>query len=101
MFIPITTLCRDTCTYCTFVKPPGAGGEYLPPEDVLAIAMAGDTHGCTEALLTLGDRPEAKWPQARAFLSDRGHSTTIDYVEAMSRLIVDQTGMFPHANPGT
>ena len=69
VFIPVTTLCRDTCTYCTFVKPPGAGGEFLTPEDVLAIAAAGDEHDCTEALLTLGDKPEDKWPQANEFLA--------------------------------
>ncbi|HEY5651135.1 MAG TPA: 7,8-didemethyl-8-hydroxy-5-deazariboflavin synthase, partial [Acidimicrobiia bacterium] len=65
VFIPLTTLCRDTCTYCTFAKPPGAGGMYLEPEDVLAVAAAGDAHRCTEALFTLGDRPEARWRQAR------------------------------------
>lgn len=100
VFIPITTLCRDTCTYCTFAKPPGAGGEYLTPDDVLAIAEAGDAAGCREALLTLGDRPEDRWPQARQFLSSQGQVTTIGYVRAMSRLIVDSTGLFPHANPG-
>ena len=100
VFVPITTLCRDVCTYCTFAKPPGAGGEYLTPDDVLAIAEAGDAAGCHEALLTLGDRPEERWPQARAFLEAQGHSTTIGYVRAMSELIVESTGLFPHANPG-
>jgi FO synthase len=100
VFVPITTMCRDTCTYCTFVKPPGNGGEYLEPDDVLAIVRAGDELGCTEALLTLGDRPEDKWPQARSFLSDHGASTTLDYVVMMSELIRSETGLFPHANPG-
>ena len=100
VFIPVTTLCRDTCTYCTFVKPPGAGGEYLTPDDVMAIARAGDEMDCTEALLTLGDKPEDKWPQAEAFLSDQGCTTTIEYVAAMSDLIRSETGLFPHANPG-
>ena len=100
VFIPVTTLCRDTCTYCTFAKPPGAGGEYLTPEDVLAVARAGDAAGCTEALLTLGDRPEERWPQARSFLASQGHGSTIDYVRAMSESIVAETGLFPHANPG-
>ena len=100
VFIPVTTLCRDTCTYCTFVKPPGAGGEYLPPEDILAIARVGDAQGCTEALLTLGDRPEAVWPQASEFLSSHGQTTTLGYVAAMSQMIVEETGLFPHANPG-
>ncbi|MEN8240104.1 MAG: 7,8-didemethyl-8-hydroxy-5-deazariboflavin synthase CofG, partial [Actinomycetota bacterium] len=100
VFVPITTLCRDTCTYCTFVKPPGAGGQFLTPDDVLAIARAGDSHDCTEALLTLGDKPEAKWRQARDFLAGRGCETTIDYVVEMAELIRSETRLFPHANPG-
>ncbi len=100
VFIPLTTMCRDTCTYCTFVKPPGAGGAYLTPDDVLAIARAGQERGCTEALFTLGDRPEDKWPQARAFLETQGHATTLEYVAAMSEMVVDETTLFPHANPG-
>jgi FO synthase len=100
VFIPITTLCRDTCTYCTFVKPPGAGGEYLTPEDVLSIARAGDELDCTEALLTLGDRPEDKWPQATEFLEAHGVGTTVEYVVRMSELIRSETRLFPHANPG-
>lgn len=100
VFIPITTLCRDTCTYCTFVKPPGAGGEYLTPDDVMAIAKAGDELDCTEALLTLGDRPEDKWPQARDFLDGQGVGTTIEYVARMSELIRSETRLLPHANPG-
>ena len=100
VFVPITTLCRDVCTYCTFAKPPGAGGEYLTPDDVLAITGAGDAAGCYEALLTLGDRPEERWPQAREFLRSQGYDTTIGYVRAMSELIVERTGLFPHANPG-
>ena len=100
VFVPITTLCRDTCTYCTFVKPPGAGGQYLTPDDVLAIVRAGDTHGCTEALLTLGDKPEAKWSQAQEFLDRHGCETTIDYVVQMAELIRSETRLFPHANPG-
>jgi FO synthase len=100
VFVPITTMCRDTCTYCTFVKPPGNGGEYLTPDDVLAIVRAGDELNCTEALLTLGDRPEEKWPQAAAFLDGVGAATTIEYVAMMSELIRAETGLFPHANPG-
>ena len=100
VFVPITTLCRDTCTYCTFVKPPGNGGEYLTPEDVLAIVTAGDEMHCTEALLTLGDKPEDKWPQAAEFLDRHGASSTIEYVAMMSELIRSETGLFPHANPG-
>lgn len=100
VFIPLTTLCRDRCTYCTFAKPPGAGGEYLEPADVLAIAEAGQAHGCTEALFTLGDRPEDRWPQARDFLQRHGCSSTMDYVRMCSELVVAETSLFPHANPG-
>jgi FO synthase len=100
VFIPLTTLCRDTCTYCTFAKPPGAGGEYLSPDDVLAIAEAGQAHACTEALFTLGDAPEDRWPQAKAFLAAQGHETTMEYVVAMTDMVNANTTLFPHANPG-
>ena len=100
VFIPLTTLCRDRCTYCTFAQPPGAGGMYLTPDEVLAVARAGSRHGCTEALFTLGDRPEGRWAQARTFLDSVGASTTLDYVAAMNRLVLEETGLFPHANPG-
>ncbi len=100
VFIPLTTLCFDTCTYCTFAKPPGAGGEYLEPEDVMAVARAGQRERCTEALFTLGDRPEDRWPQARNWLDDHGHESTLDYVRAMSEAVVAETSLFPHANPG-
>lgn len=100
VFIPLTTLCQDTCTYCTFAKPPGSGGLFLTPDDVMAIARAGDAAGCSEALITLGEKPEVRWPQARAFLAAQGHTTTIEYVAAMSRAIVDGSRLFPHANPG-
>ncbi len=100
VFIPLTTLCRDTCTYCTFAKPPGAGGMYLTPDEVMAIARAGERHGCTEALFTLGDAPEARWPQARDFLASQGAATTLDYVRQMTELVVTETSLFPHANPG-
>jgi FO synthase len=100
VFVPLTTLCRDTCTYCTFAKPPGGGGEFLSPADVVAIARAGDDHNCTEALFTLGDQPEERWPQARQFLADRGHNSTLDYVAEMTELVNAETGLFAHANPG-
>ena len=100
VFVPLTTLCRDRCTYCTFAKPPGAGGMYLEPEEVLAVVKAGADRDCTEALFTLGDRPEDRWPQAREFLAAHGHATTLSYVEAMSRLVMEETPLFPHANPG-
>jgi len=100
VFVPVTTLCRDTCTYCTFAKPPGAGGEYLTPADVMAIARAGEAHQCTEALLTLGDRPEDRWPQARKFLDSYGVDTTLDYVRMLSEQLNNETALFSHANPG-
>ena len=79
VFIPLTTLCRDRCTYCTFAKPPGNGGMYMTPDDVMAVAHAGSEEGCTEALLTLGDAPEERWPQARQFLDDHGYESTMSY----------------------
>lgn len=100
VFVPLTTLCRDVCSYCTFAKPPGAGGQFLTPEEVLSIVRAGEEAGCTEALLTLGDRPELRWPQAREFLAGQGCETTLEYVAAASRLISEETSLFPHANPG-
>lgn len=100
VFVPVTTLCRDTCTYCTFAKPPGAGGEFLVPEDVMAIVNAGATHGCTEALFTLGDNPEARWPEAVEFLERFGVASSIDYVRVLSERVNEQTPLFPHANPG-
>lgn len=100
VFIPLTTLCVDRCSYCTFAKPPGAGGVYLEPDEVLAVAQAGDGHGCTEALFTLGDRPEERWPQAREFLEAKGLASTIEYVAEMSALVRAETSLFPHANPG-
>ncbi|MEA2009941.1 MAG: 7,8-didemethyl-8-hydroxy-5-deazariboflavin synthase CofG, partial [Actinomycetota bacterium] len=100
VFIPLTTMCRDRCTYCTFAKPPGAGGAYLTPDEVMAIVRAGETHGCTEALVTLGDSPEDRWPAAREFLDRNGHSSTLDYVRHMTERIVDESTLLPHANPG-
>jgi FO synthase len=100
VFVPLTTLCRDTCTYCTFARPPGAGGTYLTPDDVLAIARAGASRRCTEALITLGDRPEDRWPQAAEFLAAAGYRSTLEYVAAAARLVLEETPLFPHVNPG-
>jgi len=100
VFVPVTTLCRDRCTYCTFAKPPGAGGAYLMPDEVMALVTAGERRGCTEALLTLGDRPEDRWPEARRFLAEAGHDTTAGYVCTLAERIVAETGVIPHANPG-
>ncbi|MBT8203269.1 MAG: 7,8-didemethyl-8-hydroxy-5-deazariboflavin synthase CofG, partial [Acidimicrobiia bacterium] len=91
---------NDTCSYCTFAKPPGAGGEYLEPDEVMTIARLGEQHGCTEALFTLGDRPEQRWPQARQFLAAHGHTTTMSYVQEMTEAVAAETSLFPHANPG-
>lgn len=100
VFIPLTTMCMDRCTYCTFAQPPGGGGMYLEPEEVLAIARAGASRGCTEALFTLGDRPEDRWQQARAFLEAHAEPTTLSYVASMSKAVLEETGLLPHANPG-
>ncbi|GAA4192737.1 bifunctional FO biosynthesis protein CofGH [Microbacterium oryzae] len=105
VFIPLTTLCRDRCHYCVFVDTPNqllkkAKPAYMSPEQVLAVARQGQALGCKEALLTLGDRPEDRWPEARAWLDVHGYASTLEYVGAMARLIVDETGLLPHLNPG-
>src|SRR6478609_3958407 len=101
VFIPLTKLCRDVCHYCTFAEKPRPGhGAYLSPEEVLAIARAGAAAGCTEALFTLGDKPELRWRAAREALAELGHATTIDYLVAMCGLVLRETGLLPHANPG-
>lgn len=101
VFIPLTKLCRDVCHYCTFAERPRAGRPaYLAPDAVLAIARAGAAAGCTEALFTLGDRPEARYPAARAALAELGYPTTIAYLAAMCALVLKETGLLPHANPG-
>ena len=100
VFIPLTTLCRDSCTYCTFAQPPGGGGMFMPPEQVLAVARAGQAHHCTEALFTLGDRPEERWPAARRFLDEQECDTTLEYTRRMTEMVNGETTLFPHANPG-
>jgi len=101
VFIPLTRLCRDVCHYCTFATTPGAlPSPYLTEDEVLAIARAGRDAGCDEALFTLGDKPELRWPEARAFLDRLGHASTIDYLAAMCERVLDETGLLPHANPG-
>src|SRR5918999_2286473 len=88
VFIPLTMLCRDHCGYCTFAKPPARLGTaaYLDPEQVLAIARAGAAAGCSEALFTLGERPEERYPAARDWLSEHGYASTVDYLVAMCAL---------------
>jgi FO synthase len=101
VFIPLTHLCRDVCHYCTFAQRPRAGkAAYLSPDDVLSIARAGAAAGCTEALFTLGDKPELRYHAARDALAALGHETTIGYLEAMCALVLRETGLLPHANPG-
>lgn len=105
VFIPLTRLCRDVCHYCTFAKSPSALNKrleklYLEPEDVLAIARAGEAAGCHEALFTLGDKPELRWKEARDWLDARGYASTIDYLAAMCALVLKETRLLPHANPG-
>jgi FO synthase len=101
VFIPLTKLCRDACGYCTFAHPPRPGeASYLTLDEVLAIARAGQAAGCKEALFTLGDKPERKWAEARAELDAMGHATTIDYLVAACRAVLDETDLLPHVNPG-
>ena len=101
VFIPLTMLCSDHCGYCTFAKPPAKlAGAYLDPEQVLEIARAGAAAGCHEALFTLGERPEDRYPAAREWLDARGHASTVDYLAEAARLVVFETGLLPHANAG-
>jgi FO synthase len=101
VFIPLTRLCRDVCHYCTFAQPPRHGARaYLSPDEVLAIARRGQATGCQEALFTLGDKPELRYRRAREELAALGHDTTLSYLEAMARLVLDETGLLPHLNPG-
>jgi len=101
VFIPLTQLCRDGCQYCTFAQPPKRlQAPFLSPEQVLEIAVAGATAGCHEALFTLGEAPETKWEVAREWLAARGHETTVDYLVEMCELVIEETGLLPHANAG-
>jgi FO synthase len=101
VFIPLTRLCRDVCHYCTFAEAPTAGHTpYLTPDEVLAIARAGEAAGCTEALFTLGDKPELRYAAAREALAALGYTTTIEYLVAMCALVLRETSLLPHANPG-
>jgi 7,8-didemethyl-8-hydroxy-5-deazariboflavin synthase CofH subunit/7,8-didemethyl-8-hydroxy-5-deazariboflavin synthase CofG subunit len=101
VFIPLTMLCRDRCGYCTFAKAPARlDSPYLAPDEVLAIARAGAAAGCSEALFTLGERPEERYPIAASWLAQHGYQSTVDYLVAMCKLVVDETGLLPHANAG-
>ena len=105
VFVPLTTLCRDRCHYCVFVDTPAQllkmhKPAFMSPEQVLAVVRQGQALGCKEALLTLGDRPEDRWPEARAWLDEHGFASTLDYVGYIARLITAETGLLAHLNPG-
>jgi 7,8-didemethyl-8-hydroxy-5-deazariboflavin synthase CofG subunit len=101
VFISLTTLCRDYCSYCTFRKDPGQpGAHFMTPDEVLALAERARQAGCKEALFSLGDQPEKSFSEAREFLRTQGYSRTLDYLAAMCELVLEKTGLLPHANPG-
>jgi FO synthase len=101
VFIPLTRLCRDRCGYCTFATVPGRlDSPFLSPDEVLEIASRGAALGCKEALFTLGDRPEARWRQAKEWLDAHGYDDTLSYVRAMAIRVLEETGLLPHLNPG-
>jgi FO synthase len=101
VFIPLTKLCRDNCGYCTFARATRPGERaYLTPEEVLAVARAGTETGCKEALFTLGDKPEKCYPEARRELQEMGFESTIEYLVYVCEMVLKETGLLPHANPG-
>ncbi|GIF19200.1 FO synthase [Actinoplanes tereljensis] len=101
VFIPLTRLCRDRCHYCTFATVPHRlPAAFLERDEVLEIARQGAAQGCKEALFTLGDRPEERWPAARQWLDERGYDSTLDYVRACAIAVLEETGLLPHLNPG-
>src|SRR5262249_23019434 len=101
VFIPLTNLCRDYCGYCTFRRDPGQpGAKTMTPDEVLAVAEAGARLGCKEALFSLGDRPEAVFPEMRETLARLGHKTTLSYLVDMCERVLNETGLLPHATPG-
>jgi 7,8-didemethyl-8-hydroxy-5-deazariboflavin synthase CofG subunit len=101
VFLPLTNLCRDYCGYCTFRRDPGdAGAHTMKPEEVLAVARAGEKLGCTEALFSLGDKPELLFPEMRETLRHLGYKSTLHYLEAMCELVLRETTLLPHPNPG-
>jgi len=101
VFVPLTRLCRDRCGYCTFATAPTRlPAPYLSPEEVLAIARSGAQAGCHEALFTLGERPEDRYPAAAQWLAAHGYRTTVEYLAAMCALVLAETGLLPHANAG-
>ena len=101
VFIPLTNLCRDYCGYCTFRRDPGEPGAHtMTPDEVLEVARAGERLGCTEALFSLGDKPELLFPEMRETLRKLGYKSTLHYLEATCELVLRETGLLPHPNPG-
>ena len=105
VFVPLTRLCRDRCHYCTFATTPTrltatGDGPFMSPDEVVALAAQGAALGCKEALFTLGDRPEDRWPEAREWLEAHGYDSTLGYVRAMAIRVLEETGLLPHLNPG-
>ena len=101
VFIPLTNLCRDYCGYCTFRRDPGdLGAHTMTTDEVLAVARAGERLGCSEALFSLGDKPELIFPEMRETLRHFGYKSTLHYLEAMCELVLRETSLLPHPNPG-
>ena len=101
VFLPLTNLCRDYCGYCVFRRDPSDPGAHtLTPQEVLQVAKAGEKLGCREALFSLGDKPELQFPEMRAALRKLGYKSTLHYLEAMCELVLRETSLLPHANPG-
>src|SRR3954451_12263082 len=101
VFIPLTTLCRDVCHYCTFAKPPRRGQRaFMRLDDVLDVARAGAVAGWCGGVFTLGDKPELRYRAAREELAELGCSSTLEYLERAARLVLEETGLLPHLTPG-
>ena len=101
VFIPLTQLCRDGCWYCTFAQPPkNLAAPFMSPEQVVEVALRGAEAGCHEALFTLGEAPETQYAVAREWLAEHGYATTVEYLAAMCKLVLEETGLLPHANAG-
>ena len=101
VFIPLTNLCRDYCGYCTFRRDPGQPGAHtMAPHEVMAVVREGEKLGCTEALFSLGDKPEALFPEMRESLKALGYDSTLQYLEAMCELVLKESTLLPHPNPG-
>src|SRR3954470_7521358 len=101
VFIPLTKLCRDVCHYCTFARPPRRGERaFMSIDEVVAVARAGSAAGCHEALFTLGDKPELRYRAAREELAQLGCATTLEYLERAAGVVLEETDLLPHVNPG-